>query len=158
MPDHYPVTLDYFVRRQTWPGWNIPLRRIRNYELVYVLDGEGNITLRGKPLHLIPGDLILFRPGEAHSLTVTQAPCMVFYGIHFSPLQETPMLSLPDRMHISSPLRLEVLFRQLQEAYAARDGLAAWRRNLLMEQILLDCIPWQIRLSTPQRPPGSVGS
>lgn len=101
MPDHYPVTLDYFVRRQTWPGWNIPLRRIRNYELVYVLDGEGNITLRGKPLHLIPGDLILFRPGEAHSLTVTQAPCMVFYGIHFSPLQETPMLSLPDRMHIS---------------------------------------------------------
>ena len=42
---HLEVELDYLVRRATFCGWQIAPRRISNYELVYVLRGQGDICL-----------------------------------------------------------------------------------------------------------------
>lgn len=138
MQEHFAVDMDYFVRRMTHVGWEIPLRRIDNYELVYLLRGEGDITLRGKALRVRAGDLICFRPGDEHSLSVSRNPCMEFFGVHFWPAQEGEMLPLPDVLHLDNPLRIEAILKEMYELYRQKTYLYKWRLNLLLEQALCE--------------------
>lgn len=138
MRTHFAVDMDYFVRRMTYVGWKIPPRRIHNYEIVYILRGEGDITLRAQAMHVRAGDLIFFRPGEENSLTVTCEPCMEFYGVHFWPREAEDMLPLPDVMHLDAGYRAEALLREMHETYRQKTYQYKWRLNLLLEQLLCE--------------------
>lgn len=74
MWNHLEVELDYLVRRATFCGWQIAPRRISNYELVYVLRGQGDICLGSRQFTVRTGDLVCFCPGVLHSLSVARQP------------------------------------------------------------------------------------
>lgn len=135
---HFEVDLDYLVRRATFCGWQIAPRRISNYELVYVLRGEGEICLDGKRFTARAGDLVCFCPGVPHSLCVAREPCMEFYGVHFTLPPGTNRLPLPPVAHIEPAGRLEPLFKSLLEIYKQKSYLYQWRQNVLLEQILCE--------------------
>ena len=138
MRAHFTVDMEYFVRRMTHVGWEIPTRRIDNYELVYLLRGEGELTLRGETIRMRAGDLVCLRPGEEHSLSVTREPCMEFFGVHFWPARADDMLPLPDVVHLEAGYRLEALFKEMHERYQEKTYLYKWRLNLLLEQALCE--------------------
>ena len=92
---HLEVELDYLVRRATFCGWQIAPRRISNYELVYVLRGQGDICLGSRQFTVRTGDLVCFCPGVLHSLSVARQPCMEFYGVHFTLPSDVDRLPLP---------------------------------------------------------------
>ena len=115
MWNHLEVELDYLVRRATFCGWQIAPRRISNYELVYVLRGQGDICLGNRQFTVRTGDLVCFCPGVLHSLSVARQPCMEFYGVHFTLPSDVDRLQLPEFAKIEPPRRLEPLFKSLFE-------------------------------------------
>lgn len=149
MWDHFNVNLDYLVRRATFCGWEIATRCISNYELVFVLSGQGDIIIDGRHLTVHRGDLICFRPGMPHSLSVPREPYMEFYGVHFTLPPDVSRLPLPDDMKIDSPYRIESLFKTLLEVYNQKPCLYRWQQNLLLEQILCEIFSVLHQKSTP---------
>ena len=137
---HLEVELDYLVRRATFCGWQIAPRRISNYELVYVLRGQGDICLGSRQFTVRTGDLVCFCPGVLHSLSVARQPCMEFYGVHFTLTSGVDRLPLPEVAKIEPPGRLEPLFKSLFEIYKQKTYLYQWRQNLLLEQILCEIL------------------
>ena len=77
------VKADYVARRQTWIGWEIVPRRLNCYELMYAVKGECDIWWGDEYVLVKGGDMVLFRPGELHSLLVSREPCMEMYCMHF---------------------------------------------------------------------------
>lgn len=138
MWEHFEVDLDYLVRRTTFCGWEIAPRRISNYELVFVLKGQGNVVLEDKRFTVQAGDLVCFRPGVMHSLSVTQEPCMAFYGVHFTLPDGVRQLPLPDLAQIEPAVQLEALFKDLLGVYQKKAYLYQWRQNLLLQEILCE--------------------
>ncbi len=103
MWNHLEVELDYLVRRATFCGWQIAPRRISNYELVYVLRGQGDICLGSRQFTVRTGDLVCFCPGVLHSLSVARQPCMEFYGVHFTLPSDVDRLPLPELPNSNRP-------------------------------------------------------
>lgn len=99
---HLNVQLHHFVRRQTFLGWEIRPRRIVDYELVYIVHGQGRILIEEKTIQVGAGNLILFRPGIEHGLSVDREPCMLFYGVHFGLPDNMDNLPLPDTVQMPS--------------------------------------------------------
>ncbi len=135
-----PVKLNHFVRRQTLAGWEIPLRRLPDYELVLVLKGRGYIAIRGETHVVEAGDLICFRPGVEHRLWVEGEPYMLFYGLHFEPVDPAQPVPIPELFHLDAPLRLETIFERLREVYFGKPYLYAWRQELLLQQLLCEIL------------------
>ena len=52
--------INYMVRRETFEGWKISPRYIRDYELVFVIEGLGNITVGERIIPVCAGDLVAF--------------------------------------------------------------------------------------------------
>ena len=121
-------------------GWQIAPRRISNYELVYVLRGQGDICLGNRQFTVRTGDLVCFCPGVLHSLSVARQPCMEFYGVHFTLPSDVDRLPLPEVAKIEPPGRLEPLFKSLFEIYKQKTYLYQWRQNVLLEQILCEIL------------------
>lgn len=138
MWEHFEVDLDYLVRRATFCGWEILPRCISNYEVVYVLKGQGKVMIEEKQFMIHAGDLVCFRPGVRHSLSVTQEPCMEFYGVHFTLPDGMEQLPLPDLAQIESGIQLEALFKNLLDVYQKKAYLYQWKQNLLLQQILCE--------------------
>ena len=137
---HLEVELDYLVRRATFCGWQIAPRRISNYELVYVLRGQGDICLGSRQFTVRTGDLVCFCPGVLHSLSVARQPCIELYGVHFTLPSGVDRLPLPEVAKIEAPGSLEPLFKSLFEIYKQKTYLYQWRQNLLLEQILCEIL------------------
>ena len=143
------VEFDSFVKRATFCGWNIPCRYIRNHELVLIIKGKGTICIEEQTFEVTAGDLIYFYPGQAHSLEVTQEPCMEFYGVHFDIPANMDKLPLPDICHPESVLRLEALFKTLHEIHRQKPYLYRWQQNLTIQRILCEIFS---SLHTPDEP------
>lgn len=140
MWNNFELQLDYMVRRATFRGWEICSRYITNYELVFVIKGQGDIQIDGQHIHVKAGNLIFFRPGIQHSLWVSEEPYMEFYGMHFSLPQGEEALPFPDWMNVEASYRLESLFKTLYEVYRQKGYLYEWRKNLLLQQILCEIL------------------
>lgn len=138
MEPSFAVQLDYLVHRVTHYGWNIGPRTINNFELVLVTAGEGRIAWDDRTFTARAGDFICFVPGVRHRLWVDGAPCMEFYGLHFTPLGGFEPPALPRFVSLSSPHRLQPLFRQLLEDYRDPPYLYKWKQDLLVQQILYE--------------------
>lgn len=139
MEKRLTVELHHFVRRQTFPGWEIRPRRISDHELVYVVQGQGDITIEGRHIRLEAGDLVCFRPGAEHNLSADREPCMLFYGVHFGLEGEMDELPLLDVAKMPSR-KMDPLFRSLEEAVRQKGELWKWRQDLIVSQIICEAM------------------
>ena len=152
MWDYSEANVAYMVRRQTFEGWVIPMRRIVNYELVLVLRGTGMFEIMGKTYTAGPGDLIFFRPGIDNRLWVRQEPYFEFFGLHFDLLPGTEPPPFPDLLHLDAPQRIEILFRKLHGIYLEKGFLHKVHENLLLQQILCELLTILYEKETSSNP------
>ena len=61
---------------------------------------------------------------------------MEFYGLHFTPAPGFALPALPRLLSLPSPHLLQPLFQQLLEDYRNPPYLAAWKQDILLQQIL----------------------
>ncbi len=149
MLENLPIKLEYLVCRKTWERWKIDPRTISNHELVFIIEGEGETTIAGRRYPLKRGDLLYFHPGIEHSMAVTEAPYMVFYGVHFTLPENLQQLDLPHVQHIDAVRRIELLFHALIEENTHKKYLYAWRQNILLEQILCEIFTFRCNETSP---------
>lgn len=72
------------------PPCHMADRVIFDYELVYCESGRASYTVEGETFVCGPGDIILFRPNQRHSLTVIDAAGVfsqphVHFDLQFAP-------------------------------------------------------------------------
>ncbi len=53
------------------------------YEILYIVDGTGTLTVEGTQFDIIPGTLVVIRPLEYHSMTIADGAVYERYIIHF---------------------------------------------------------------------------
>lgn len=51
-------------------SWDLPTRVIFDYEFICLQGGELDVVVEGVHHHAVPGDVIIFRPGQRHALHV----------------------------------------------------------------------------------------
>lgn len=138
MKPRFTLQLDYLVHRVTHCGWNVGPRTIENFELVLVTAGQGKIAWEDGVFTAREGDFIFFAPDVRHRLWTDSAPCMEFYGLHFSPAPWFAVPALPRFLSLPSPHRIQPLFRQLLNDYGNPPHLYQWKQDLLIQQILYE--------------------
>lgn len=55
------------------------------YELYYFIQGLGSYNIEGTEYELCPGDILLMRPSEAHTLSIKSTKPYEYVSIHFLP-------------------------------------------------------------------------
>lgn len=63
--------------------WTMRERVLFDYELLYVKEGEAQVTIGDDRFTARPGDLLLFRPGVRHAITTTRGPVFHQPHLHF---------------------------------------------------------------------------
>ena len=136
MIENFPVSLAYFVRRETWPGWKIEPRTIPNHELVLVLSGRGEARIKGRIHPLGTGSFLYFRPGLLHDMKTDDSDCLVFYAVHFD--TDSALPELPHCFRLQNSRRIVELFRSIDAVHGRGIYLRRWQENLLLQSILLE--------------------
>ncbi|MBO9607412.1 MAG: AraC family transcriptional regulator [Paenibacillaceae bacterium] len=65
------------------PDEIVAMRRIYDFELLYVLQGEADVSIAGASHVAQAGSLVYLPSGVPHRVQVTSAPCARFLGVHF---------------------------------------------------------------------------
>jgi len=139
MLENTAVKVDYTVYRETYSGWKIPTRDIKNHELVFIFEGECNITIEGKKHKCKKNDLIYFYPEMRHSLNVTKAPYAIFYAVHFD-FDKKNKLPIPDISNIRNNYKLKEYFKELLETSKNKEYMYKWKLGILMQNILFEVL------------------
>ncbi|MEG1075437.1 MAG: AraC family transcriptional regulator [Ruthenibacterium sp.] len=138
MVENRPVVVDYFVRRATTSGWEIPQRTIDNHEIVFVVEGRGIVRFESHATEVSQGDLIYFKPNQKHSMYVTEAPYLTFFAVHFTMLSAQDAMPFPQIAHLHHFYLLQQMFQMLQDVYQNKQYLYQWKQNVLLQQILCE--------------------
>lgn len=67
----------------TNPPWFMKERSIYDYELLFVKEGEIEVTVENNVYHGVPGDIFLFKPRQLHSLRILGRTPLRQPHIHF---------------------------------------------------------------------------
>ncbi|MBA9026669.1 MULTISPECIES: helix-turn-helix transcriptional regulator [Bacillaceae] len=73
----------HYAQSQKLPPCKLPKRRIYDFELLYVQQGEAATILDGKHYSLSAGQMIFIPAGIYHQNEVVSSPFAQFIGIHF---------------------------------------------------------------------------
>lgn len=68
--------------------WHIPTRVIFDYELIFVYSGEMEFILENQCFHVYPGEFVLIRPGQRHSLKSVGSELLRQPHIHFDLIED----------------------------------------------------------------------
>jgi AraC-like DNA-binding protein len=78
-------------------SWDYPVHEHPQYEINYLLEGEQRMTVNGRGYSQHAGDLMLLRPGDAHSSRSGNSEPFTYFCIHFD-IDDKIFLSLLSRM------------------------------------------------------------
>ena len=133
------------------PIWHVAERRLLDFLLVWVQDGDCVFTVEGREFRLKNGDWCLVQPGERvelRGLSETRTP-YAHFDVFFNPQREESFATRPGQLDLSSyqeflQPRLEVLGAQIPSVFPAPDVLfgqrfgkmiAAWQSRETLAQI-----------------------
>ncbi|WP_438349329.1 AraC family transcriptional regulator [Paenibacillus sp. FA6] len=73
----------HYAQFQRMPTGILPQRRLYNFELLYVVQGQAATTIYGQRIDIAAGQLIFLPSGVFHQNEVVSKPDASFIGIHF---------------------------------------------------------------------------
>jgi len=127
--------------------WDLRNRPFNDFDLWFLLDGKGRLTLDGREYNLHGGDCFLFQPGMTlYADTDHDEPLIVIY-IHFDVIDVQDNVVKPEDMplpalyrKISDPVFfVNLLHRMLDCFYRSdKDGAGNWLTAALLEISHLD--------------------
>ena len=139
LPDDAYMQTNFFAKIRCEPGWVWRPREkpFENYDLFYVWDGEGAVTVGGETIPVRRGSCLLFRPGDRPGAVHDPKKPLTLTYIHFN-VSRTPA-RVPDRSRIlADPLDLEALLaRYVRLRLSPAFGAEAEARLLLKQMMIL---------------------
>ena len=123
------------IHRETYEGWKIKTRTIKNHELVFITEGEMSVSIAGKKYICKENELIYFYPGLIHSLKALKPPYAVFYAFHFDTEFKLP---IPDISKIQNHYNLRELLKSLYNTSVKKEYMYSWKLNILAQNILFE--------------------
>lgn len=91
---------DYAVRQ---PGWSVPNRRLLDYLLIYIQEGNCQIEIDGSIYEFVEGDFCLIQPGmlcALRGITRTITP-FAHFDLFYHPDREQSFATMPGRIDLS---------------------------------------------------------
>lgn len=81
----FRIAMDFYSvhRREVEGGWKYPLHDHPLFELNMALEGEQHFLVDGREITVGAGDILLLKPGEAHSCSTHPGRGMTYLCIHF---------------------------------------------------------------------------
>jgi len=86
----------HYAQLQSLPPGKLERRRIYDFELLYVSQGEAATTMNGQRYSLTAGQLIFLPSGVFHQNEIVSEPYAKFIGIHFDFFDELEILTEAD--------------------------------------------------------------
>jgi AraC family transcriptional regulator of arabinose operon len=120
------------------PTWKWPSREkpLENYDLFYVWDGTGQVTVNNQSYVVGKGSCLLFRPGDYTSAVHEQQNPLVLTYIHFN-VTSTPVFIPTIYRSMLDPREMEILLSRyvhlrLSPAFGAKE-----EANLILKQLMI---------------------
>lgn len=120
------------------PGWHWAPPPLTDYDLWWVLEGRGQITLGEKTFELRPGRCFVLKPATRLSASQDPAFRLLVFAVHFEPLDPTHFPPFPLKGQLVRDREfLEILARRCESFYQRGDETGRLQSVLLIQQILL---------------------
>ena len=118
MHDSIRPLLTYFVVKTCTPSWQLASQAIPFHSLTFVLEGEADYVIDGKPLRVRGGDILYIRSGSDRYATTSGMRCAALdFQLDGEPVSELP---LPVRIAGRELEPFESLCRELNYEWLQR--------------------------------------
>ncbi|MDR1892922.1 MAG: AraC family transcriptional regulator [Oscillospiraceae bacterium] len=133
----YP-DVSFVIDRQTYKGWKVGTRALKDHELVLITAGKGSVTVGNRNYPLKENDILYFPPGLIHALNTDETNFMIFYAAHFDLAGKGGRLPLPVRSHVDVSIQIRRLWREMHEVYIKKPYMRQWKQNIIFQNILYE--------------------
>lgn len=120
------------------PGWQWSPPPLPDYDLWWVLEGRGQITLNGQSIEIKPGRCFILRPGTELRATQDLAYRLLVFAVHFDPYDPASLAPFPfEGQFVQDREFLEIMARHCENFFQRGDSAARMQSASLVQQILL---------------------
>jgi len=98
---------------KTSPGWQHHRRRIDDYALIFVLDGDVHLREGATTVDLMPGDCFILSPQIEHEGYAPSDMAVSYYWVHFQSNLFSSASASERYLHLSDSFQVQNLFKQL---------------------------------------------
>ncbi|NMO97618.1 AraC family transcriptional regulator [Paenibacillus lemnae] len=130
----------HYAQIQRMPAGKLAARRIYDFELLFVVQGEAATTIRGERLSLPAGQLIFLPAGVVHQNEAVSKPETIFLGIHFDFFDELEIQTEADVIVNEAYLHPERFAHE-----AVTDDFRPLSNHLVYTPTL-ECVQWMEQL------------
>jgi AraC family transcriptional regulator, arabinose operon regulatory protein len=138
LPETNFLATPFYAKIKCEPIWKWPAREksLENYDLFYIWDGVGEVTVNNQTFAVGKGSCLLFRPGDYTSATHEQQNPLVLTYIHFN-VSSTPRLIPAIYRTILDPREIETLLSRYVHLRLSSIFGAKEEANLILKQLMI---------------------
>lgn len=149
--DHNQLVQLYWIARYDYePNWVFPEHIHDFWQIIYIIEGEGDACLAGRKFNLVPGLILFMPPGVPHSLLLITSPSMrtldVKFGLGRGEFCETMRAMHTPAMDSDNQV-LHILSRIHKEAIRSEPG-----HRELCNALMIEALVHMLRASTGDTP------
>jgi AraC family transcriptional regulator of arabinose operon len=128
----------FYAKIKCEPTWKWPVREkpLENYDLFYVWDGIGEVTVNSQTFAVSKGSCMLFRPGDHTSAIHDQQNPLVITYIHFN-VSSVPQLIPAIYRSITDATEMETLLSRYVHLRLSSLFGAGEEANLILKQLMI---------------------
>lgn len=144
--EYFDISRPYIVasagtyRMLTVPRYYNYYRNRRDYQMLYVANGQAYFTIDGKEHTVTAGQLVLYRPGDYQAYRYHAADRAQVYWMHFTGSEVASLVpsDMPRLMTVGSAARITRLWNLIiEELQLRQEGFEALCSLYLQEMLLL---------------------
>jgi AraC-like DNA-binding protein len=154
LPEAAFIATQFYSKIKCEPTWKWPLRdkSLENYDLFYVWEGIGEVTVNEMVYPIGKGCCFLFRPGDFTSARHDKQNPLTLSYIHFN-LLERPELIPSTFRRITNPTDMETLLSRYVHARLSPLFGSGIEANLILKQLMIHLLRYdQFELQTQFKP------
>jgi AraC family transcriptional regulator of arabinose operon len=138
LPENRYLATPFYAKIKCEPTWKWPVREkpLEHYDLFYVWDGMGEVTVNNQTFTVGKGSCLLFRPGDRTSAIHERQNPLVLTYIHFN-VSNTPQLIPAIYRYISDPTEIETLLSRYVHLRLSSLFGAFEEANLILKQLMI---------------------
>jgi AraC family transcriptional regulator, arabinose operon regulatory protein len=132
------IQTSYYAKIKCEPSWVWREREkpLENFDLFYVWEGQGTLTVNQEVYHITRGSCLLFRPGDYTSATHDAKRPLTLTYVHFS-LSEVPA-RIPQRYRqLADPLEIEPILARYVRLRLEPSFGADQETRLILKQLMI---------------------
>ncbi|MNZ63858.1 HTH-type transcriptional activator Btr [compost metagenome] len=107
----------HYAQKQTMPHGKLQKRRLYDFELLYVSQGEAATEIKGERYIIKEGQLIFLSSGEFHQNEIISYPSASFIGIHFDFFDELDIQTEEDMLVNEDNIQPDKFTQEAKAAY-----------------------------------------